>query len=320
MRVVFAGTPEFAVPALRALAGSDHELVGVLTQPDRPAGRGQRLRVSAVKAEALTLGVALAQPQTLRTDAGRAALSAWRPDLLVVVAYGLLLPPEALAIPRLGCVNVHASLLPRWRGAAPIQRAILAGDETTGVTIMQMDAGLDTGPTLRSCRFAVGERMTSGELHAALATLGAQVLLQVLPDIAARSARAQPQPQQGVTQAARISKREALVDWSRGAVELARQVRAFNPWPVAETRFAGEQLRLYRAHAELPAQDDAPAQNSAVRAASPGTVLGLGADGALRVACGAGVLAVEQLQRQGRGVVTAREFANGRDVIGAQLG
>ena len=244
LRVAFAGTPEFAVPALRALADSEHQLVGVLTQPDRPRGRGQVNAPGPVKVLALSLGLSVAQPHELGSAGALAELTAWRPEVLVVVAYGLILPRPVLGLPRLGCVNIHGSLLPRWRGAAPVQRALLAGDAVTGVTIMQMDAGLDTGPVLLQRSVPIGAHATSGELHAELATLGAAALLEALGALA--SGRAQPRPQSaaGVTYAAKIAKSEALIDWSADAVQIERQVRAFNPWPVAETRFAGEQLRV----------------------------------------------------------------------------
>jgi methionyl-tRNA formyltransferase len=246
MRIAFAGTPGFALPPLRALA-SRHTIVGVLTQPDRPAGRGRALTASPVKLEAAAHGWPLAQPASLKSEEERAALRAWQPDVLVVVAYGLILPQAALDIPRHGCINVHASLLPRWRGAAPIQRAILAGDADSGVSIMRMEAGLDTGPVYAVRRVPIGERMTGGELHDALADEGAGALLEVLDAIEAGTAQAVPQPTAGVTYAAKIDKAEARIDWARSAIEIDRQVRAFNPWPIAETRFAGEQLRILRA-------------------------------------------------------------------------
>ena len=313
MRIAFAGTPEFAVPPLAALCGSGHELVGVLTQPDRPAGRGQKLAEGPVKRYALDRGLCVAQPQTLRTDEGRAALRDWRPDVLVVVAYGLILPAAALAIPRLGCVNIHASLLPRWRGAAPIQRALLAGDPETGVTIMLMDQGLDTGPMLLQRRLPIGSGTTSGGLHDGLARLGAEALLEVLPGLESGARVPQPQPAEGVTYAAKIDKAEARIDWSGSAIAIDRQVRAFQPWPVAETRLDGEQLRVHEAHP----LDDASAGRAPDIA--PGTVLGL-RDAELWIACGAGCLAVTRLQRAGKRAVSAREFANGLRLDGRVLG
>ena len=308
LRIAFAGTPGFAVPPLEALARSAHAIVGVLTQPDRPAGRGRQLAMSPVKEFALQHGWPIDQPQTLRTPEGRALLASWQADVLVVVAYGLILPQGALDLPRLGCLNIHGSLLPRWRGAAPIQRAILAGDAETGVAIMRMDAGLDTGPVLLARRLPITDDATSAQLHDQLAALGAAALLEALDLIETGRATFSPQPEEGVTYAAKIEKAEARMDFRRSALELDRQVRAFNPWPIAETTFAGEVLRVHRARAL--AEDTG---------AVPGTVLGLGADG-LRVAAGQGVLALQQLQRSGRKPVTAREFCNGLDLTGQVLG
>jgi len=313
LRIAFAGTPEFALPALDALAGSAHRLVGVLTQPDRPAGRGRAIQAGPVKRRALELGLPLAQPARLGTEAERALLQAWQPELLVVVAYGLILPRAVLALPRLGCLNIHASLLPRWRGAAPIQRAILAGDERTGVTIMQLDAGLDTGPILAQAAVPIAEDMTSAQLHTVLAHLGATLLLEVIG--ALESGRAQPraQPTEGVCYAAKLEKREAQIDWRDSAVRIARQVRGCNPWPVAATLLRGEPLRIWEAQAEpLP-----PA--GAVAAGTPGAVLGL-ESGRLRVACGQGVLAVTLLQAAGRRVVSAADFVHGHALAGLSFG
>lgn len=310
LRVAFAGTPDFALPALRALAASPGcQLVGVLTQPDRPAGRGRALTASAVKRCALELGLPVDQPVSLKSAAGRAALVAWAPELLVVVAYGLILPAAVLDLPRLGCLNIHASLLPRWRGAAPIQRAILAGDEQTGVTLMRMDAGLDTGPILRQQALLIGAHMTGGELHDALAALGAGMLAAAIGDLAAGRLPPQPQPPEGVTYAAKIDKTEAWIDWHQDAIVIARKIRAFNPWPVAQTLFEGEQLRIWQACplAELPV------------VAAPGTVLGC-VDDRLHVATGLGVLAIEQLQSAGRRVMDARAFANARMITEKRLG
>ncbi|MGH8297048.1 MAG: methionyl-tRNA formyltransferase, partial [Steroidobacteraceae bacterium] len=234
MRIAFAGTPEFALPALSSLMRSPHELVGVLTQPDRPRGRGQRLTPSPVKA-AVGESVPVAQPATLGSPEDRAQLAAWQPDVLVVVAYGLILPRAVLDIPRLGCVNVHASLLPRWRGAAPIERALLAGEDTTGITIMLMDEGLDTGPILLQEALAIDPHDTGGMLRARLAALGAPLLLGALQGLAGGTLRPRPQPSEGITYARKLQKREAPIDWRRSAVDIERQVRALQPWPVAET-------------------------------------------------------------------------------------
>jgi methionyl-tRNA formyltransferase len=309
LRIAFAGTPQFAVPALRVLLSSAHQVVGVLTQPDRPAGRGQQLRASPIKLLAAGHSLPVSQPPTLRTPEGRAELERWAPDLLVVVAYGLILPEPVLVLPRLGCVNIHGSLLPRWRGAAPIQRAILAGDAETGVTIMQLDAGLDTGPMLLERRRPIHSHETAGDLHDALSELGAAALADAIDGIAAGTLAARPQPATGATYAPKIEKAEARLDWNAAATELDRRVRAFNPWPIAETSFAGEQLRVLRARvADQPAAE-----------AAPGTVLGVAEDG-LRVACGDGVLAVRELQRAGKRPISARDFANAVRLDGLRFG
>ena len=305
MRIAFAGTPEFALPALRALASSGHELVGVLTQPDRPSGRGRQLVASPVKQAAQAYHLAISQPSGLRTDAERAELTAWRPELLVVVAYGLILPPAVLALPRMGCINLHASLLPRWRGAAPIQRALLCGDEVTGISIMLMEAGLDTGPILLQRRIPITPAATSGTLHAELAELGAAALLEVAGQLQGGSVHASPQSAEGVTYAPKIEKAEALIDWRRAAIQIERQVRAFNPRPVAETRLEGEQVRIFAAQAETFAPK---ATASAASGGAPGTVLAVRSD-AILVRCGEGALAIREVQRSGRTRVSAREFA-----------
>ncbi len=303
LRVVFAGTPAFALPPLAALA-EQQQLVGVLTQPDRPAGRGRVLTPSPVKQAAEALGVPVIQPSRLRGDAAAlqatlAQLREWQPDVMVVVAYGLILPREVLELPRLGCLNIHASILPRWRGAAPIQRAIEAGDRETGVCIMQMDAGLDTGGVLAEGRQPIGEEATAAELQDELAALGAAQLLAALPLLAAGRLHARPQAREGVTYAEKLSKSEARIDWQQPAVRIDRQIRAFNPWPVAETTLQGEPVKLWRSR--LATDAGAPS--------APGTVLGLQAD-ALGISCGSGVVQVLELQRAGRKAVSAREFLN----------
>ncbi|NDE00856.1 MAG: methionyl-tRNA formyltransferase [Gammaproteobacteria bacterium] len=303
MRIVFAGTPEFAVPPLAALCASRHSVVGVLTQPDRPAGRGRKLGTSAVKDFALQHDLPLAQPLSLRAAEGREPLLHWQPEVIVVVAYGLILPLEVLSLPRFGCLNIHASLLPRWRGAAPIQRAILAGDEYTGVTLMQMDVGLDTGPMLLQRRVPIDADTDSLTLHATLARLGAEALLETLEGLEAGTLSAQPQPSSGVTYASKIDKAEARIDWRQDAIDIARRVRAFRPWPIAETTQRGEQVRIH----EAVVLDDSAVGRLAGTA--PGTLLGLHAD-RLVVACGRDCLGVGVLQRAGRRSVTAREFAN----------
>ena len=300
------------MPALQALISSAHSVVGVLTQPDRPKGRGQQVAASPVKAAALAASLPVAQPLTLKTDEGRQPLVAWAPEVLVVVAYGLILPPAALTIPRMGCVNIHASLLPRWRGAAPIQRAILAGDEETGITIMQMDVGLDTGPMLlrRSLRIAPDD--TAGTLHDRLAAEGANALLKALDSLADGTAMPQPQPEAGVTYAAKLEKAEARIDWSARAIEIERKVRAFNPWPIAETLNEGEQLRVLKASAET---DD----STRLGGQPPGTILST-SEGAVLVQCGMGRLAITEVQRPGKRPVSARDFANQAPLVGRRLG
>jgi len=333
LRVAFAGTPEFAVPALEALLGSGHTVVGVLTQPDRPAGRGRQLTASPVKAAALRHGLPLSQPQTLKSAEGRADLEAWRADVLVVVAYGLILPKAALDLPRLGCVNIHASLLPRWRGAAPIQRAILEGDTRTGITIMRMDTGLDTGPMLLQRPTPIESDETAGSLHDRLAALGAAALLESLREISEDRSRLTPQPAEGVTYAAKIDKQEAVIDWSRPAVQTARQVRAFNPWPIAETRLGSEQFRVYRARVRAapstpaaPAAPSAPATPAATTPiaapapiATPGDIVALTDEGIV-VACGTGQLVLTEVQRPGKRPVTARDLAHSTPLLGRRLG
>lgn len=312
LRIAFAGTPEFALPTLSALAASPHQLVGVLTQPDRPAGRGREIRPGPIKQLALQLGLPLAQPASLRSIEDRSALAGWAADALVVVAYGLILPPAALALPRLGCFNVHASLLPRWRGAAPIQRAILAGDALTGVTIMQMDAGLDTGPVLLEARVPIGADTYAQPLHDRLAEAGAALLLTALAELEAGRLTPRPQSAQGVSYAAKIDRSEARIDWQRSAEDIARQVRALSMWPVAATFWRGEQLRIWEAE---PVVDTA----SARAASQPGEVLGLEGE-RLMICCGQGVLGVTRLQLAGRRVIGAAEFARARPVVGAHWG
>ena len=300
LRIVFAGTPAFAVPCLR-VAAKYGEVVGVYTQPDRPAGRGRVLTPSPVKLEALKLGVPVLQPETLRTREAREQLRALQPDLMVVVAYGLLLPPRVLEIPRHGCWNVHASLLPRWRGAAPIQRAIQAGDTETGVCLMQMEQGLDTGPVLLSLATPIDPQDTGGQLHDRLSELGAQVLADGLGLLRAGIRPVpRPQPEQGVVYAHKLDKHEARLDWALPASTLANTVRAFNPWPVAEAVLGGERVRIHAAVA-LPL----------AHSAAPGTVLVAGRDG-IDVACGEGALRIRTLQREGGKAITAADYLNAR--------
>jgi methionyl-tRNA formyltransferase len=300
LRIVFAGTPAFAVPCLRA-ATRHNEVVAVYTQPDRPAGRGRALTASPVKLEALQRGIEVLQPETLKKQVSRDALRALEPDIMIVVAYGLILPQSILDIPKYGCWNVHASMLPRWRGAAPIQRAIEAGDTDTGVCLMQMEKGLDTGPVLLSQSLAIGEHETGGQLHDRLSELGALVLADGLGLLRVGMVPvARPQPVEGVTYAHKLDKHEAKLDWSQPAVALANKVRAFNPWPVAEAELAGDRVRIHGAVALQVAHDKAP-----------GTVLAAGRDG-IDIACGDGVLRIRTLQREGGKAITAADYLNAR--------
>jgi methionyl-tRNA formyltransferase len=299
LRIVFAGTPEFAVPCLRA-AASKAEVVAVYTQPDRPAGRGRGLTPSPVKLEAVQRGIPVLQPENFRSALSKQALRALKPDLMVVVAYGLILPQSVLDIPVHGCWNVHASLLPRWRGAAPIQRAIEAGDTRSGVCLMQMEKGLDTGPVLLSQALEIGPAETGGQLHDRLSALGAQVLADGLGLLRATiQLPPRPQPDEGVTYAHKIEKAEARLDWLQPAAVLANKVRAFNPWPVAEAQLDGERVRIH----EAVALDEA-------HAAQPGQVLRAGREG-IDVACATGALRIRLLQRDGGKAITAADALNG---------
>ncbi len=296
-RIAFMGTPEFAVPALAALVEAGHEIACVYTQPPRPAGRGKRARISVVHAFAALNDLPVRHPQSLRDEAEQAEFAALDLDLAVVVAYGLILPEPVLAAPRHGCFNIHASLLPRWRGAAPIQRAILAGDAETGVTIMRMDEGLDTGPMLLQERIRIGRDTDAGELHDALATLGARLIVEALDRLEAGALTETKQPEHGVTYAAKIDKAETRIDWSRPAAELERQVDAFSPYPGAWFELDGERVRVLSAEAR--AGDGLP-----------GTVL----DSRLTVACGEGALRILGLQLAGKTAMAAESFLRGRSV------
>jgi len=310
MKVGFAGTPAFAAHILLSLLDADWPVSLVLTQPDRPRGRGQRVAPSPVKELALQRAIPVCQPSTLASAAAQAEVASQAIDVLVVAAYGLILPPAVLAWPRLGCINVHASLLPRWRGAAPIQRALLAGDTETGVTLMQMDAGLDTGPMLDIARLPVDERETSGSLELKLAALGARMLNGCLRALAAgMPATSTPQPAAGATYASKVRKDEADIDWNTRAVAIDRQVRAFDPTPGAAMGWSGERVKVWRAQ---PAMDPA-------HGAVPGTVLAIDRSRVL-VACGEGALDIAELQPAGGRRMSAGAFAAGRGLVsGARL-
>jgi len=307
LAVVFAGTPDFAVPSLEAIASSRHRLVAVFTQPDRPSGRGRRLAAGPVKERALALGIPVRQPESLRDAQAHEAIASFAPDVMVVVAYGLLLPADVLALPRLGCLNVHASLLPRWRGAAPIARAILAGDAATGVCIMRMESGLDTGPVMLARELAIGARMTAGELELRLAEEGGAALAAALDALAAGTAKFTPQDPRHATYAAKLTKAEARLDWREDAAALERRVRALNPRPVAETTLDGAQLRIFESQVV-----------SASPGAVPGTILSAGADGIV-VMTGEQALALTRVQLPGRRAVSAAELANSRPLAGRVL-
>jgi methionyl-tRNA formyltransferase len=304
--IAFAGTPEFAVPSLRALVASGAAVPLVLTQPDRPAGRGRKLTLSPVKEAATALGLPVAQPVSLR-DPGLPATLGARPDLLVVIAYGLLLPPAMLAWPRRGCVNLHASLLPRWRGAAPIQRAVQAGDAVTGISVMQMDEGLDTGPVHLTRATPIGAHETAGELHDRLAVLAAQALMAALPDLLTGASRAVPQRAELATLAPKIAKADAALDWHAPAAQLERHVRAFNPWPVAEGMLEpGGRLRVWAAVALDEPRPDA----------RPGMIVAATRDG-IDVATGAGVLRLTKVQPPSGRVMDAAAYLAAHSLAGA---
>ena len=299
LRILFAGTPEFAVPALQKLIDAGYAPLAVLTQPDRPAGRGRQLQPSPVKQAALAAGIELRQPATLRDPAVQEWIRDLQTDLFIVVAYGLIIPEAVLALPTHGCWNIHASLLPRWRGAAPIQRAIEAGDRDSGVCIMQMDAGLDTGPVVHCARIALTGEESAAKLQDRLAALGAEALLDCLRRLAAgQPLLAVPQLQKDIVYARKLDKKEARIDWSEPADLLERRIRAFNPWPVAWCEVAGERTRVWRARL-VAGEHDRP----------PGTVLNAGPRG-IEVATGAGILRLEELQRPGKRRMSAADYLN----------
>jgi len=294
VRVIFAGTPEFAAQALQAIVAAGHDVAQVLTQPDRPAGRGMALQPSPVKKLALEKGIEVFQPATLKDAGAQAKIAAVGAEAMVVAAYGLILPQAVLDLPRFGCLNIHASLLPRWRGAAPIQRALLAGDAETGVCIMQMEAGLDTGPVLLRGSFPIAADDTSATLHDRLAALGAQLVVAALECL---PLPAEPQSAEGVTYAQKIGKAEAQIDWSLSATELDRHIRAFNPFPGAQAQFGGQTVKLWRA---------APVEG----AGEKGRILRVDRN-SIVVACGTGALAVSELQKAGGKRLPVRDFLAG---------
>ena len=307
LRLVFAGTPEFAVPCLEACLAAPADVVAVYTQPDRPAGRGRKLTQSPVKLHALEANIPVEQPETLKAPDAQQRLADYAPDLMIVVAYGLILPRKVLAIPRLGCWNVHASLLPRWRGAAPIQRAILAGDTETGVDLMQMEAGLDTGPVLIERRTPIADDDTGGSLHDRLATLGADALAEGLARITrGETLTPRAQAETGVAYAHKIEKSEGRLDWNEPASVLARKVRAFDPWPGTEAELWGERVRIWSAEA-IDARTHQP----------PGTIVATGRD-AIDVATGKGLLRIVEVQREGGRRISVRDWQNARRERGAK--
>jgi methionyl-tRNA formyltransferase len=336
LRLGFAGTPQFAIPALDALLRSRHRVAGVFTQPDRPAGRGQSMHVSAVKRHATQHGLEVHQPASFKTADAEAILRSLELDAFVVVAYGLILPPAVLAAPHFGCFNIHASLLPRWRGAAPIQRALLAGDAATGVTIMRMEAGLDTGPVLAAREVPIADRETAATLHDRLGVLGGELIVETLDAVASGTAHEYAQPASGVTYAEKINKAEALIDWRDDATSILRRVRAFNPWPIAETKFDGAQLRVWEAElapgepaaSAATASPGAPTSSAATgwpapgastaAGVPPGTVVAASSAG-VDVACGRGTLRMLRLQLSGRKPLAAQEFIKAQRLAGARF-
>jgi methionyl-tRNA formyltransferase len=309
MRIIFAGTPDFAAESLKALLHSGHDICAVYTQPDRPAGRGRKLTPSPVKQVALDHQVPVEQPLNFKHEDSINHLASYQADLMIVVAYGLLLPQAVLDTPRLGCINVHASLLPRWRGAAPIQRAILAGDKETGVGIMKMEAGLDTGPVLLEARCAINANDNAQSLHDKLAELGAATLLESLVDIEHRLQQAIPQDDSHMTYASKLQKQEAVIDWQQPAKQILRQVNAFNPWPVAQTLLNGDVLRIWQAEFITESSN-----------AKPGTIIAVSKQG-IDVATTDGSLRITQLQMPGKRAMQVQDFLNANSIdTGVELG
>ena len=300
-RIVFAGTPDFSVPCLSALLDLNVNVVGVYTQPDRIAGRGKKIQQSAVKRHALEAGIAVFQPENFKTAEVRQSLKALEPDLMIVVAYGLLLPQSVLDIPRLGCINIHASLLPRWRGAAPIQRAIEAGDTQTGVCLMQMEKGLDTGPVLARTQHTISADETGGQLHDALSAIGAALLSENLSALLAGQLIAIKQADSGLSYAHKLDKAETRVDWQQSAEQIANKIRAFNPWPVVSTQIDGQVLRLHQG---------SPIEQATQPEPKPGTVIAVNSNG-IDIQTGNGCLRIQQLQKPGGKILPVRDFLNG---------
>ncbi|MDO9423309.1 MAG: methionyl-tRNA formyltransferase [Methylobacter sp.] len=316
MKVIFAGTPEFAVPCLQMLLDSEHEICAVYTQPDRPAGRGRKLQLSPVKALALTAGIPVFQPLTMKTDEDLQQVSALNADLMVVVAYGMILTQAVLDVPKLGCINVHASLLPRWRGAAPIQRALMAGDEKTGVTIMQIVRKLDAGDMLHKEECMIGSTDTAVDLHDKLAALGAIGLAKVLKQIEAGTVHPEPQDEALATYAEKLEKSEAVIDWTQPAADLARKVRGLNAWPVAQTLYQGNVLRIWQA---VPVDDESiGGATGRSPLQEPGTVRC--ADKNIDVATGLGFLRLLEVQLPGGKRLPVQAFLSAHDLNGVKLG
>ncbi len=308
LKIIYAGTPEFSIPALKTLLQSGHQVVAVYTQPDRPAGRGRKLQASPVKSCALEHGVPVLQPENFKSAADLDHLAGLQADLMIVAAYGLLLPPAVLAAPRLGCVNIHASLLPRWRGASPIQQAILAGDSHSGVTLMKMEQGLDSGDMIASRAIEIDNGWSAGDLHHRLAPLGAELLMENIDDIEDALSNARVQDETEVTYAPRLVKQQAEIDWEKSMTLLLREVRAFNPWPVSYSAIDGQNLRLWRAQAG--GQDVA---------GEPGAVVDHDSNG-VYVKCGDGIMQITELQFAGRNRCDAAQALNARDLTGCVLG
>lgn len=310
LRVVYAGTPDFACPALKALLQADYSVVGVYTQPDRPSGRGRKIVFGPVKQMAVDADITVYQPETLKTEAAQEALKALKPDVMVVAAYGLILPQVVLDIPRYGCLNIHGSLLPRWRGAAPIHRAIQQGDKETGVTIMQMAAGLDTGDMLAKKVCPITSQDTSGSIHDQLASDGAELLLDVLEKMRAGKLNPEVQDESQVTYAHKLNKQEAIIDWASPAIEIDRMIRAFNPWPVAVTSHNNKPLKCLMS--EVNSSFDNTHSN-------PGEVVNESSNG-IEVATGQGSVLIHRLQIPGKKAMDVKDFLNGRSLLGATLG